>query len=99
MNMGKGTPAARQLRQYIESIERLEEEKKALMDDIKEKFAEARGAGFDVKTMRTIIKRRKKSLEELDEEQSLLDTYLHALEAFDGTPMGEHIAAQGAPLQ
>jgi uncharacterized protein (UPF0335 family) len=82
----------RALRDYISSIENLEVEKKAIADDIKEKYAEAKGAGFDAKAMRKIIKLRKQSPDDRDHEQAILDTYLHALESFDGTPMGEHIA-------
>ena len=71
--------AAHQLRQYIEQIERMDEEKKAISDDIRDKFAEAKSAGFDVKVMRQVLKLRKKSSDERDEEQAVLDTYLHAL--------------------
>jgi uncharacterized protein (UPF0335 family) len=68
-----------QLRQYIEQIERLEEEKKAIADDIREKFLEAKAVGFDVKIMRQVLRLRKKSQTERQEEESVLDTYLHAL--------------------
>ncbi len=86
--------AQRALKQYIEQIERLEEDKKAIQDDIKEKFAEARGAGFDPKIMRQVLKLRKKSQDERDEEDAVLATYLHALEAFEHTPMGEYLKTQ-----
>lgn len=76
--------AQNQLRQMIESIERLEEEKKALADDIRDKFAEAKGLGFDVKTLRQVIRLRKKSSAERQEEESLLEVYLHALGMLDG---------------
>ncbi|MGF1649926.1 MAG: DUF2312 domain-containing protein [Hyphomicrobiaceae bacterium] len=69
----------RQLRQFIEQIERLEEEKKALSDDIKDKFAEAKAVGFDVKAMRQILRLRKKGRDERMEEEAILETYLHAL--------------------
>jgi uncharacterized protein (UPF0335 family) len=68
-----------QLRQFIERIERLEEEKVALLTDIREVFAEAKANGFDTKIMRQVIKRRKKDRSELEEEESLLETYMHAL--------------------
>lgn len=68
-----------QLRQFIEQIERLEEEKKAIGDDIKDKFLEAKAVGFDVKVMRQVLRLRKKSLTERQEEESVLDVYLHAL--------------------
>lgn len=60
--------AQKQLRQYIEQIERLEEEKKQLASDIRDKFAEAKAVGFDVKVMRQIIRLRKKSQTEREEE-------------------------------
>lgn len=68
-----------QLRQFIEQIERLEEEKKAIADDMKDKFAEAKALGFDVKAMRQIVRLRKKGRDERLEEEAILDTYLHAL--------------------
>lgn len=71
--------AQRQLRQLVESIERLEEEKKALAGDIREKYLEAKGLGFDVKTMRKVVRLRKKTRAERDEEESLLEVYMHAL--------------------
>ena len=69
----------KQLKQFIEQIERLEEEKKALGDDIKDKFAEAKAVGFDVKAMRKIIALRKKGRDERAEEEAVLETYMHAL--------------------
>lgn len=80
--------AQRQLRSYIERIERLSEEKKALGDDIKDVFGEAKATGFDVKIMRKVLAMRKKSKSEREEEESILDVYLHAL-GMAGTPMGE----------
>ena len=71
--------AAGQLRSLIERIERLEEEKKALADDIKEVFAEAKANGFDTKTMRQVIKIRKMESAERQEQEAMLDLYLHAL--------------------
>lgn len=68
-----------QLRSYIERIERLEEEKAGLSADIREVFAEAKGNGFDVKIMRQIIRLRKMDKDERDEQETLLDLYLHAL--------------------
>ena len=68
-----------QLRQFIEQIERLEEEKKAIGDDIKDKFLEAKAVGFDVKIMRQVLRLRKKSQTERQEEEGVLETYLHAL--------------------
>lgn len=73
------TVAAGQLRSYIERIERLEEDKKAIADDIKDVFAEAKGAGFDTKAMRAIVRLRKKDKAEREEEESVLDLYKAAL--------------------
>ena len=71
--------AADQLRLFIERIERLEEEKKGISDDIRDVFAEAKGNGFDTKVMRQVIRLRKKEPAERQEEEAILDLYLHAL--------------------
>ncbi len=71
--------AQNQLRQYIEQIERLEEEKKALTADIREKFLEAKAVGFDPKIMKKVLSLRKRSKTERQEEDAVLETYLHAL--------------------
>jgi uncharacterized protein (UPF0335 family) len=71
--------AADQLRLLIERIERLEEEKKAMADDIKDVYAEAKATGFDTKTMRTIVRLRKMEKHHRDEAEMLLDTYKAAL--------------------
>ena len=71
--------AQAQLRQFVEQIERLEEEKKAIAADIRDKFAEAKGVGFDVKAMRKILQLRKKTAVERQEEEGVLEVYLHAL--------------------
>ncbi|NOU05215.1 MAG: DUF2312 domain-containing protein [Hyphomicrobiaceae bacterium] len=76
--------AQNQLRQFIEQIERLEEEKKALSGDIRDKYLEAKSTGFDVKVMRQIIRLRKKSKVERQEEESVLEVYMHALGMLDG---------------
>jgi uncharacterized protein (UPF0335 family) len=68
-----------QLRQFVEQIERLEEEKKALAGDIRDKYLEAKAIGFDVKVLRRVISLRKKSATDRQEEEAVLDTYLHAL--------------------
>ena len=68
-----------QLKAVIERIERLEEEKKATSDDIKEVYAEAKGNGFDVKALRTIVRLRKQDVDERREEEAVLETYMHAL--------------------
>ncbi len=71
--------SAEQLRLLIERIERLEEEKKAMADDIKDVYAEAKATGFDTKTMRTIVRLRKMEKHHRDEAEMLLDTYKAAL--------------------
>ena len=74
-----GGVAAGQLKSFVERIERLEEEKKGLSDDIRDVFAEAKGQGFDTKVMRQVIRLRKKEPAERQEEEALLDLYMHAL--------------------
>ena len=73
------TVAAGQLRAFIERIERLEEEKKTIADDIKEVYAEMKGTGFDTKAVRTLIRLRKKDQAERQEEEAILDLYTAAL--------------------
>jgi uncharacterized protein (UPF0335 family) len=71
--------SAEQLRLLIERIERLEEEKKGLGDDIKDVYGEAKSTGFDVKTIRTIIRLRRMEKHHRDEAEMLLETYKQAL--------------------
>lgn len=73
------TVAAGQLRAFIERIERLEEDRKAVADDIKEIYAEMKGNGFDTKAVRTIVRLRKKDHAERQEEEAILDLYKTAL--------------------
>jgi len=73
------TVAAGQLRALIERIERLEEEKKTIGDDIKDVYAEAKGTGFDTKAIRAIVALRKKDQAERHEEETILDLYKAAL--------------------
>lgn len=68
-----------QLKAFIERVERLEEEKKALADDIRDVYAEAKGNGFDAKVLRIIVRMRKMDAGEREEQAAILDTYLHAL--------------------
>ena len=74
-----GGIAADRLRSIIERIERLEEERKSLADDIKDIFAEAKSAGFEVKVIRQIIRLRKQEPAEVEEQETLLDLYRRAL--------------------
>jgi uncharacterized protein (UPF0335 family) len=85
--------AQKQLRQMIENIERLEEEKKALASDIRDKYLEAKGMGFDVKTLREIIRLRKKSDAERQEQEGLLEVYMHALGMLDGASVSAQAEA------
>ncbi len=71
--------AVDQLKSIIERIERLEEEKKAISEDIKDVYAESKGNGYDVKALRTIIRLRKQDPNERQEEESILETYMQAL--------------------
>lgn len=74
-----GGIAADRLRSIIERIERLEEERKALGDDIKDIYAEAKSAGFDVKVIRQVIRIRKQEPADVEEMETLLDLYRRAL--------------------
>lgn len=71
--------AAAQLKSIVSRIERLEEEKKSLSDDIKDVYAEAKANGFDTKTLRAVVKLRKQDKAEREEQEALLDLYLNAL--------------------
>lgn len=71
--------SAEQLRLFIERIERLEEEKKGISDDVKDVYSEAKSTGFDVKTMRAIVRLRKMDKHHRDEAEMLLETYKQAL--------------------
>ena len=77
--MADGNVAADQLRLFIERIERLEEEKKGIADDIRDVYAEAKGQGYDSKTMRAIVRLRKMEKDARDEMDALLETYRTAL--------------------
>ena len=68
-----------QLKAFVERIERLEEEKKAIADDIKEIYAEAKGNGFDTKVLRQVIRIRKQDRSERLEQEAILELYLSAL--------------------
>ena len=79
----KEQPATRfakdHLKAFVERIERLEEEKKATSDDIRDVYAEAKANGFDVKAMRTVVRLRKLDTAERQEQEAILETYMHAL--------------------
>src|SRR6201986_1627307 len=68
-----------QLKAFVERIERLEEEKKAIADDVRDVYAEAKGNGYDVKALRAVVRLRKQDVNERKEQEAILETYLHAL--------------------
>ena len=74
-----GATARDQLRSYVERIERLEEEKKSISDDIKDVYGEAKAMGYDTKVLRKVIAIRKQDQNDRMEQEAILDTYLHAL--------------------
>ena len=78
-NMASTKFAKDQLNAFVERIERLEEEKKAIADDIRDVYAEAKGTGFDVKALRAVVALRKKDRQEVAEHKAILDTYLAAI--------------------
>lgn len=82
-NTNTEAPAARfakdQLKAIVERIERMEEEKKTISDDIRDIYAEAKGNGFEVKALRTIIRLRKQDANERQEAETILETYMQAL--------------------
>jgi uncharacterized protein (UPF0335 family) len=75
----KGNVAAAELKQFIERLERLEEEKKTISDDIRDVFAELKGRGFEVKAVRQILKIRKQDQSERQEQEAILEVYMQAL--------------------
>lgn len=89
MTTGMQKSTQEELRRLVEQIERLEAEKKGLAEDISDKFAEAKARGFDVKALRKVLKLRKQSKTDRDEEQAVLDVYLAALGMLSDTPLGQ----------
>ena len=71
--------AKEQLKAFVERIERLEEDKKAIADDIREVYGEAKVNGYDIRALRTVIRLRRQDLNERKEQEAILETYLHAL--------------------
>lgn len=88
-----GGIAGELLRSFIERIERLDEERRQLSEDIKEVYSEAKGSGFDTKIMRQIVKERRMDKDDLDEQETLLELYRTALAGWDNTPLGEFAEA------
>ena len=77
--MAKSGFAKEQLRSFVERVERLEEERSALTADIREVYSEAKGLGFDTKTMRQVVRMRKLDKADFQEQEAMLDLYLSAL--------------------
>jgi len=78
--MTEANPATKaQILSIVERVERLEEDKRAISDDIKEVYAEAKGNGFDVKALRTLVSLRRQDAEERQEAETILETYMSAL--------------------
>lgn len=86
-----GGVSSAQLKSFIERIERLEEEKSAVGEQIREVFAEAKGTGFDIKIIRQILKIRRMEAQERLEQEELLDLYLTAL-GMNKPPSAENIS-------
>ncbi len=99
------TVAGERLKSFIERIEKLKEEQKAIAGDVRDVFSEAKGVGYDVKTMRKVITLRAMDAADRDEQEALLDTYWHALTTIDrvearvasGESIRKAAAAEGMP--
>jgi len=87
--MGQSTIAREQLRALVERIERLEEEKKSIAEDIRDVYGEAKGNGYDVKVLREVIKLRKQESHERQEHEAVLDLYKHALGMIPSSPIDD----------
>lgn len=81
--------AVQELKQFIDRIERLEEEKAGIAGDIKEVYSEAKGRGYDVKILRKVIALRRMDPQQRREEEETLDLYLSALGMLADTPLGQ----------
>lgn len=91
--------AAPQLRAIVERVERLEDEKKAIADDIKDVYAEAKANGFDTAIIRQVVRLRRQDAVERAERQAMLDLYLSALGMLADTPLGQAAAEAAASGQ
>ncbi len=87
--MSTGGVAADRLKSFIERLERLEDEKRDISEQIKDVKAEAKGEGFDVPTITEILKRRRMKPHDRTEREELLDLYMHALGMLADTPLGQ----------
>ena len=86
--------ASEELRLFVERVERLEEEKNGIADDIKEVMSEMKGRGYDTKIVRKLISIRKKKKGEHEEEAMVLETYMAALGMLADTPLGQAALAR-----
>jgi uncharacterized protein (UPF0335 family) len=89
MQSGHNGIDASHLRAFIERVEKLESEKRAIADDIKDIYAEARGNGFDAKIIRKIVAMRRMDAEKRREEEAILDVYMSALGMLADLPLGQ----------
>jgi uncharacterized protein (UPF0335 family) len=89
----KPDSTAERLKSFVERIERMDEERKGMSDDIKDVFAECKGHGFDVKIIRQVLKLRKMEASDRQEQEALLETYLNALGM---TPLEQAAAARAS---
>jgi uncharacterized protein (UPF0335 family) len=94
--IGHNNVAGAELRQFIERITRLEEEKAGIASDIKDVYAGLKGRGFDAKTVRQIIKIQKMDADERAEQEAMLELYLEALGDLRGSPLGDYALASRA---
>jgi uncharacterized protein (UPF0335 family) len=90
---------AGQIKSIVERIERMEDEKDFISQDIKEIYAEARGNGFDVKALREIIRIRKRDAEERAEHEAIVEIYMQALGMLADTPLGQAAVERAAPVR
>lgn len=94
MSDGSNLVDGSHLRSFIERIEKLDEEKRAIADDIKDVYLELKGVGFDPKIVRKIISMRKQDKAKREEEEALIDLYLSALGDLAETPLGRSAVAR-----
>lgn len=89
MTTGMQKSTQETLQRLVDQIERLEAEKQGLADDIRDKFAEAKSVGFDVKILRKVLRLRKQSKTDREEEEAILHTYMASLGMLADTPLGK----------
>jgi len=92
--MMTGHNSNEQIRSIVERIERLEEERKSIGDDIRDVYAEAKGNGYDVKALRAVIRLRKQDAAARAEHEAILETYMQALGMLSDTPLGQAAIAR-----